>query len=340
MPEYRKDIILDEWVIIATERAKRPENFKEEHVKLEKAGTGICPFDMGNESMTPPEILRMDKTGNIIPENKGDWQIRVVPNKFPALIPDAAPMSKHYGVYMTMDGFGLHEVVIHSPEHIIHLSELEARQLKMLVDVYISRLHDIKKDKRIESVIVMLNQGKEAGASLEHSHSQIFALPLIPPVIQKELYGTRRYFEQHNSCPVCDLIKFEKRENKRIVYENEHFFIIQPFAARNPFETWIVPKLHYSNFEDISEREVESFALCLKMVVDFFYNVMNDPPYNYYIHTGPLNTEDVSGFYHWNFELIPKFSIKAGFEIATGIDINITTPEYTADYMRKSREFK
>ena len=340
MPEYRKDIILDEWVIIATERAKRPENFKDDLVKVEKKSTGICPFDKGNESMTPPEILRMDKEGEIVPESNGDWQIRVVPNKFPALIPDAPPVSRHYGVYMTMDGFGLHEVVIHSPEHITHLSSLETYQLKMIIEVYIRRLQDIKQDKRIESVILMLNQGKEAGASLEHSHSQIFALPLIPPVIQKELHGTGRYFKQHNRCPVCDLIRFEKGESKRIVYENEHFMIIQPFASRNPFETWIVPKLHYPNFEDITEKEVESFAHCLKMLVDFFYNTLNDPPFNYYIHTGPLNTAGISGHYHWNFELIPKLSIKAGFEIATGIDINVTTPEYTAEFMKESRYFR
>jgi len=341
LPEFRKDIILDEWVIIATERAKRPENFKEEKLKIEKQPAGICPFDRGNEPMTPPEILRVNSQGHIVgSSDTDDWQIRVVPNKFPALIPDASAFSKRYGVYMVMDGFGLHEVVIHSPEHITNISELDGSRIKMLIKVYLERLRTIKKDTRIESVIVMLNQGKEAGASLEHSHSQIFALPLTPPILQRELYRTRSYYKQNNRCAVCDLLKFEKEEKKRVVFENKHFIILQPFAARNPFETWIVPKLHHPNFEQIPEEHVESFAHCLKMTVDFFYRDLNEPPFNFYIHTGPMNSRESYEHYHWNFELIPKLSIKAGFEIATGIDINITTPESTAEFMKASSAFK
>ena len=338
MPEYRKDIILDEWVIIATGRAKRPEDFREEKIKIDKKIMGICPFDKGNESMTPPEVLRMDLQGNFV-DSSVDWQIRVVPNKFPALIPDATPYSKMYGVYMVMDGFGLHEVVIHSPEHITNLSELSQFQLELILNVYVKRLREIKKDSRIESVIIMLNQGKEAGASLEHSHSQIFALPLNPPVLEKELHGTRRYFKQNNRCAMCDLMKFEISEDKRVVFDNENFFIIQPYASRNPFETWVVPKKHYPNFENISQSEIKSFAHCLKILSDFFYEELNEPSYNYFIHTGPMHKE-IENHYHWHFELIPKLSIKAGFEIATGIDICITTPEYTAEFMKASKFFK
>ena len=337
MPEYRKDIILDEWVIIATERAKRPENFKEEKVRIAVPKIEVCPFDKGNEAMTPPEILRIDSSGNVIDSGK-DWQIRVVPNKFPALVPNASASSKKYGVYMVMDGFGLHEVVIHSPEHLENISLLSESEIKLIIEVYIKRLRQIKKDIRIESVIIMLNQGKEAGASLEHSHSQIFALPLSPPVLEKEIYGTRSYFKNNQRCAMCDLLNFEIRENKRVVFKNEDFLIIQPFASRNPFETWIVPRRHYPNFENISDIEIKSFARCLKLLVDFFYFELNEPPFNYYIHTGPLQYE-AEDHYHWHFELIPKLSIKAGFEIATGIDICITTPEYTAEFMKASRFF-
>jgi len=340
LPEYRKDIILDEWVIIATERAQRPESFKQELIKVGKKSTGICPFDKGNEYMSPPEILRIDSSGNIVHKSNNDWQIRVVPNKFPALIPNAEAVSRQYGLYTVMDGFGLHEVVIHSPEHITHFNKLEKFQMKILVDVYKRRIRELKKDKRIESIIVMLNQGKEVGASIEHSHSQILALPLIPPLIQKELDVTRRYFKHHDRCPVCDLIRFEMHEKKRVVYENEHFLIIQPFASRNPFETWIVPKLHYPNFEDISDIEVESFTHCLKILTDFLYINLNDPPFNYYIHSVPLSPKDISKYNHWNYKLIPKLSIKAGFEMAAGIDINITTPEYATKFMKKSRCFR
>jgi len=335
MPEYRKDIILDEWVIISTERAKRPELFKEEEIKVESPSKMICPFDKGNENMTPPEILRVDEKGKIINSSNPNWQVRIVPNKFPALKPYAAPGSKLFGIYSIMDGFGLHEVVINSPEHILGLNQLSKQQLKIVTEVYAKRLKDIEKDPRIESVIIMLNQGKDAGASIEHSHSQIFAIPFISPVLEKELIGTSKYYRNYKNCAMCEILAFETQENKRIVFENNHFIILQPFASRNPFETWIVPKKHYPNFEDIDTEEIPSFAECLKILVDFFYNQLGNPSFNYYIHTGPLHTE-THHYYHWHFELIPKLSIKAGFEIATGIDICITTPEDTARFMKES----
>jgi len=338
LPEYRKDIMLDEWVIIATERAKRPENFKEQIVKVESKALSVCPFDSGNESMTPPESLRVDSQGNEVGKD-GQWQIRVVPNKFPALVPNAQPSSRQYGPYMVMDGFGLHEVVVQSPRHITNISELSAQQVELLISVYIRRLRAIKNDSRIESVVIMLNQGKEAGASLEHSHSQIFALPLTPPVQMNEISRTRSYFNRNHSCAMCDIINFEIKEDKRVVYENKEFLMIQPYASRNPFETWIVPRRHDSNFENISAQEAISFAQCLKVLVDFFYADLNNPPFNYYIHTGTLRSPE-SSHYHWHLELEPKLSIKAGFEIATGIDICITTPEYTADYMKAGGFFK
>ncbi|MCL4376835.1 MAG: galactose-1-phosphate uridylyltransferase [Actinobacteria bacterium] len=335
MPEFRRDIILDEWVIIATERAKRPENFREERVKIESTIAAVCPFDRGNESMTPQEIMRMDSTGRITGPESG-WQIRVVPNKFPALKTNSALSSKIVGIYNVMDGFGLHEVVINSPEHILHLGQLSEFNIKLIIDTYLIRLREIKKDSRIESVVIMLNQGREAGASLEHSHSQIFALPFISPVLERELYGTRKYYREHKRCAICDILSFEIRADERIIFENKDFLVLEPFASRNPFETWIVPKRHNPFFEKINIEEIESFAQCLKVLVDFFYIELNNSSFNYYIHTGPLHNDSNYNHYHWHFELVPKLSIKAGFEIATDIDINITTPEYTSEFMKQS----
>lgn len=339
MPQYRKDIILDEWVIIATERAKRPENFREERIKLDSAIYDICPFDAGNESMTPPEILKIDSSGKVSNSPDGPWLVRVVPNKFPALVHNAEPVSYKYGPYMNMDGFGIHEVVIHTPEHITNISSLEASRISIILDVYAKRIRDIKKNARIESVIIMLNQGKEAGASIEHTHSQIFGLPLIPAVLEKEIYGTAKYFKQNRRCAMCEMIEFELSQDRRVVYKNSNFIVIQPYASRNPFETWIVPLWHDPNFENIEETKIADFADCFKRVADFFHTELNEPPFNYYIHTGPLHLEDFNVNYHWNFKFIPKLSIKAGFEIATGIDICITTPEYTADFMKQSKVF-
>jgi len=233
-----------------------------------------------------------------------------------------------------MDGFGLHEVVINSPEHITNIAFLKNQELLLIIDVYTRRLRDISKDKRIESVIIMLNQGKKAGASLEHTHSQIFALPFISPILEKELQGSSKYYRKNKKCVFCKILEFELAENKRIIYQNNNFVIIHPFASRNPFETWIIPKKHYSNFENITTEETISFVDCLKKTIDFFHNELNNPAFNYYIHTGPLHIS-TNEYYHWHFEFIPKLSIKAGFEIATGIDICITTPEDTAYFMKE-----
>ena len=334
MLEFRRDIILDEWVIISDERAKRPKIFKEEKIKVEPKITAVCPFDNGNEFMTPPEIMRMDQSGKIVGTNS-EWQIRVVPNKFPVLKPDAALSTKRIGIYDVMGGFGIHEVIINSPDHLVNLSQLNEFNIKIIIETYVRRIKVIKKDSRIESVVIMLNQGKEAGASLEHTHSQIFAIPFISPVLERELHGTRRYYKNHKCCAMCDILDFEIGENKRKIFENNDFLIIEPFASRNPFETWIVPKKHHSNFETINDEETSSFAECLKILVDFFHYELNNSQFNYYIHTGPLHI-DSNYHYHWHFELIPKLQIKAGFEIATGIDICIATPEYTAEFMKNS----
>jgi len=335
MPEYRKDIILDEWVIIAKERAKRPEIFKEENVKIDKTSDFVCPFDAGNEEMTPPEILRINMQGIPLKNSDPNWQIRVVPNKFPVLKPLMSPGTRIYGLYNIMDGFGLHEVIINSPKHITNLAYLKNRELLLIIDTYSKRLRDIGKDKRIESVIIMLNQGKEAGASLEHTHSQIFALPFISPILEKELQGSLKYYKKNKKCVFCDIINFELTENKRIVYQNNNFVVLHPFASRNPFESWIIPKKHYPNFGNITPEEISSFIECFKKTIDFFHNELNNPAFNYYIHTGPLRI-NADKYYHWHFELVPKLSIKAGFEIATGTDICITTPEDTAHFMKEA----
>jgi len=180
----------------------------------------------------------------------------------------------------------------------------------------------------------MHNQGKEAGASLDHIHSQLFGLPIIPPVLGKELSGTLSYFNHNNRCAMCDILDFELREDKRVVWEDEHFVVLQPFASGSPFETWIVPKSHSPNFDDITDEQISSFAHCLKIMLDFFYTDLDNPAFNYYIHNSPTLI-DTSRYFHWHLELLPKLTIKAGFEMGTGVSINITTPEFTAEYIKE-----
>lgn len=337
MSELRRDIITGEWVIIATERAKRPENFKSSP-DIKKIASEVCPFCTGNEQMTPSEVFSIDSISNRKPDTP-DWKIRVVPNKFPALLPDIKLSIGKNGIYEIISGFGIHEVIINTPEHVFNISDLSTEELKLVVKTYIQRVNELKGDERIKSIIIMLNQGKEAGASLEHTHSQVFGVPIIPPVVGEELQGTLRYFNIKNSCAMCDIIKFEKKDNKRIVFEDEFFVVLEPFASKNPFETWIVPKRHNPHFEKMTEDELESFTNCLKIVVDIFYGELGNPAFNYYIHTGPTLI-DTEKYFHWHLEFVPKLTIRAGFEIGTGVNINITTPEYTADFMKSGIKVK
>jgi len=334
LPQLRKDLITGDWVIIATERAKRPDKFRGvPQSKPVEANNDTCPFCAGNEGMTPREVYALDSGKKRKPNSEG-WQVRVVPNKFPALIPEVDLQSGKEGLYRTMTGFGVHEVIIASPRHICDIALLSPPEIMAMLDAYQNRINELKADDRIQSIIIMHNQGREAGASLDHIHSQLFGLPFIPPVLGKELEGTINYFNRNKKCAMCDMLKFESREAKRVVYQNRHFMVLQPFASGSPYQTWIVPRTHCSNFEYIDGPQKKSLASCLKLVLDFFYRELGNPAFNYYIHTSP-SAIDASHYYHWHLEFLPKLTIKAGFEMGTGVNINITTPESTAEYMRE-----
>ncbi len=335
MPEFRKDLITGEWVIIATERAKRPDKFKKgTSYKKIKTCPESCPFCAGNESMTPKEVFAINSIKERKPDTSG-WQVRVVPNKFPALISNLPLDTSKIGIYDKMSGFGVHEVIIISPKHICNIAELGLKELEVMINSYVNRMLSLREDEKIKSIIIMHNQGKEAGASLDHIHSQLFGLPMIPPVLGKELSGTLAYFNSKNSCAICDILKFEKEEDKRVVFENKDFLVFEPFASGSPYETWIVPKRHAHNFEEMTNEQTKSFAYCLKVMLDFFYKNLDNPPFNYYIHTSPT-LMDTSKYFHWHLELIPKLTIKAGFEMGTGVNINITKPEYTAEFIKEN----
>jgi UDPglucose--hexose-1-phosphate uridylyltransferase len=337
LSEFRKDIISGEWVIISKERARRPEIFKSES-RVKTISTEVCPFCSGNEHMTPGEVFSIDSFEGRKPNTSG-WKVRVVPNKFPALFPKIDLEIGREGIYDIMSGFGVHEVVINTPRHTYNVGDLSSDELKLMVEAYIRRIGELKKDERIKSIIIMLNQGKEAGASLEHTHSQIFGVPFIPPKIGKELSGTIEYFNNNNRCAMCEIINFEKKEDERIIFEDEHFVIIEPFASKVPFETWIVPKRHAYEFESISCEELNSFSYCLKNVLDVFSYELGEPPFNYYIHSSPTFI-DTGKYYHWHLEFLPKLSIPAGFEIGTGVNINIAPLEQTADFIREKLKIK
>ncbi|HUI41799.1 MAG TPA: galactose-1-phosphate uridylyltransferase [Terriglobia bacterium] len=331
MPELRKDPVVGRWVIIATDRAKRPTDFIREKVLIR--GSGFCPFCYGNESKTPPEILAYRNDGSR--HDEPGWSLRVVPNKFPALGIEGTLNRQGDGIYDKMNGIGAHEVIVETPDHWATLATLPAAQVESVLWAYRDRILDLKKDHRLKYVLIFKNHGEAAGASLEHTHSQLIALPVVPKRVLEEVQGARDYYGFKERCVFCDMILQEASNGVRLVAENDEFVALSPFAPRFPFELWIVPKVHQSAFEESSKREFEQLASLLKDMLGRLEAVLDHPAYNYVIHTSPV-PEGQNDFYHWHLEIMPKLTKLAGFEWGTGFYINPTPPEEAAKFLREA----
>ena len=331
MPELRKDPIVGRWVIISPERGKRPSDFA---VKNTPAEDGFCPLCPGNEAWTPPEIFAFREEGTG-PDQPG-WSIRIVPNKFPALQPQGDMARQCDGIFDRMNGIGAHEVVIETPDHSAELPDLALSAIKKILFVFKMRMEELSKDPRFRHIVIFKNRGKEAGASLRHSHSQIIALPIVPKRIMEELEGGKRYYRNHDRCIFCEIIQQESLRGVRIVELNEDFAAFSPFAARFPFETWIMPRSHRSTYAAIQQHEYQTLAEVLSNTLKRLDKVLENPPYNLVFHTAPILGEELP-YFHWHIEIIPKVTKIAGFEWGTGFYINPTPPEQSADYLREVR---
>ena len=330
MPELRKDPIIGRWVIISTERAKRPSEFAREPARIKN---GFCPFCVGNESKTPPEVLAYRPNG-AAPNTEG-WTVRVVPNKFPALAIEGDLNKRGIGMYDRMNGVGAHEVIIETPKHNLDPATVSLYQLTEALWAFRERYLDLRKDPRFKYILVFRNHGKVAGASLEHPHSQIIATPMIPIEIVNEEQGAQRYYQYHDRCIWCDMVQQEIEFGQRVVSQTEHFLEFEPFASKFPFETWLLPKQHEASFATAMTRErITEFAGLLQDALRRIAKCLNGPPYNYAIHTTPCNRED-SELFHWHMVIMPRLTIAAGFEMGTGIYINVTSPEDAARYLRE-----
>ena len=331
MSELRKDPVTGRWVIISSERGRRPSDFQEAPPKRKG---GFCPFCAGNERFTPPEILAYREPGTV-PNSQG-WSLRVVPNKFPALKIEGNLDKTGIGLFDKMNGIGAHEVIIENPSHEMTMTKLPERKIEDILWAYRDRVIDLKKDPRFQSILIFKNEGEAAGASLEHSHSQLIALPIIPRQVSEEIEGARLYYNYKERCIYCDIVRQEMYAEERNVAENEHFLAITPFAARFPFETWIIPKTHNACFDESQPWEYSSLARILKNVLQRLDKVLNIPPYNYIIHTYPLRSQ-MREFYHWHLEIMPKLIRIAGFEWGSGFYINPTSPEEAAKFLREAK---
>lgn len=330
MPELRKDPVTGRWVIIASDRSRRPVDFYREPVKIQ--GGRICPFCPGQESKTPPEVLSFRDCGE---QNAPGWRVRVVPNKFPALRVEGQLDREGEGLYDKMNGIGAHEVVVESPVHEGTLAELSEKNVEEVFWAFRERILDLRKDRRLRFILVFKNHGELAGASLEHSHSQLIALPVVPRRVQEELDGALKYFDYRERCVYCDIVRHEARDARRVVLETEQFLAIAPYASRFAFETWIVPRRHESHFENAESTVMRNLAWVVRAALRKMDRVLEWPAYNLVVHSSPVQDGPLE-HYHWHIELIPKISKVAGFEWGTGFYINPTPPEEAAEYLREA----
>jgi len=337
--ELRKDYLLNRWVVSATERARRPNDFVKPKTVQAKADT--CPLCPGNEHMTPPAVLTYLRTerGTRKDREEGNfrfktWLVRTVPNMFPAFTPPKNPSDAQN--IMQNENFGKaighHEVLIETPNHNDHPPDTPLPQLINVIDAYKDRLIEISSKPYVKYVQIFRNHGVEAGASLSHPHSQIIAVPFLPTIPGEEMAASKTYFDHHGSCIFCDITNKEKQTERHIL-ENDYFEVFAPYASVHPVEFWIVPKHHATNILDHSLDETHSFAQTLQTTLKALKVLVNDPPYNFGIHQA-IN-EDSRGWYHWHVEVYPHLAIWAGFEKSTGMYINTITPETAAQELRK-----
>jgi len=345
--ELRFDLVSKDWVVIATGRGKRPEIFKMEKRKEIKIPKKFCPF-CNIETQGKPKLI-YSHGKRISPEKRGvhrkvggrwvgwspgNWSTVVIPNKYPAFLPSEKLEKKTEGkFYQKMRACGFCELVV-TRDHQAHFPHFEIPQVKEVFDIYQERYLDLMEKPLVNHVSIFHNHGKAAGASQPHPHSQIVTTPLIDIDLQKALLNSERYFKENKKCVYCQMNKWEEKIKKRIVFENEDFLAICPFASKAAFEVIISPKFHSPYFEKIAENQKYQLAQIFQIVMKKLYKALNDSPYNFYLHTAPCDKKDYP-YYHWHFTILPKTSIPAGFEIGTRMEISTIEPEKAAQYLRR-----
>lgn len=335
MPEMRRNPITKTWTIIATERARRPERsiieykLPEHEIEYDKD----CFFCPGNEHTTPPE--EFSYRFNDSQANNPGWSLRVVPNKFAALsLNHKFHIKRETHLKVSSHAAGTAEVIIESPNHSRNISLLSFDQIENILTVYKERYIALSQEQTVKYILIFKNNGIQAGASIAHPHSQIIATPIIPNKVFEEFTGASDYYESSGRCIYCDIIKAELKDKSRIIYENEDFLSFAPYASRVPFETWVIPKFHSARYQDLNNNELKNLAEMWKITLGKLYFGLGNPPYNYFIHTSPTQ-KNTDRYYHWHMELLPKLTIEAGFELGTGMYINIAIPEDCAEFLRE-----
>jgi UDPglucose--hexose-1-phosphate uridylyltransferase len=329
MSEMRQDLTTGEWVIIAKDRGSRPHDFTRAHPRpAMPVYSPSCPFCAGNEAMTPPEVLRYRDA------ETSNWQVRVFPNEFPALAPGGSTTSRREeGIYLRMDGVGIHEVIVETPLHNQPLALMDDKDVERVLTAYRERFNTLREEASVRSITIFKNHGPSAGTSLMHSHSQLLAAPVVPERWRRMRTTALDYYDRTGRSLYTDIREHEQNEGARIVLKNEKYVVLQPFASRRAFETWIMPITPHASFGDIPAEDLPYLAHALKVTLCTLHRGLNDPDYNYIIETAPPGEED-DRFFLWHMRIVPRLNTMAGFEIGTGICINPALPEETARFLK------
>jgi UDPglucose--hexose-1-phosphate uridylyltransferase len=311
------------WNIVVLDKIADVSDFKPEPHPKDPQG---CRFCYGNESETPYEIIAHRKYG---PPNSPGWTVRVLPNKYPALRIEGDLVKEGIGVFDMMSGIGAHEVIVDTPDHFRDMADLTCAEMEEVVWAYLARSTDLRRDKRFKYVLIFKNYGSSAGASLEHPHSQLIALPIVPKVVQEEIDGAAKYYDYKERCVFCDMLRQEQADKDRIIYDGRYFTAFCPYVSRFSYEVWILPKRHQSDFANLQRDCVSDLARSLRDCLAMIKGLLSDPSYNFIIHSSPINGHDRED-YHWHIEIMPKLAKIAGFEWGSGFYINPVPPEIAA----------
>jgi UDPglucose--hexose-1-phosphate uridylyltransferase len=325
--EIRQNKATKEWVIYAPARGKRPHDFQRQTEQRQALPScdPKCPFCVGNDASLATIIC--EQAG----PDHGMWQVRVVANKYPALTPDGAGERYAEGPYVAMQGYGHHEVIIESPRHDQDIATMPEQDVTAVLAMYKQRYVEHRQNPRNLLILIFRNHGQRAGASLIHPHSQIITTGMIPRNVRTREDEAQRYHDEWGRCVYCDIIAFEQTDRQRVVLENDSFIAFVPYAAEVPFETWIVPKRHQTDFVHISDVECDDLTHALRSVLGRFRTKLNDPDYNYVLNTSTRVTNEPQ--LHWYVRVRPRLVTRAGFEIGSGMRINPSLPEADAAFL-------
>jgi UDPglucose--hexose-1-phosphate uridylyltransferase len=327
MPELRQNRFTKEWVIIATERARRPEELRVQRDSPPPLPhySETCPFCPGNERLAPPAVLAIPPNDN--------WRVRVVPNKFAALSREGQPTRTIERSRRTMNGVGIHDVIIESRDHALTTALLPVEQVAEALGCFLRRFTEVSADPRVTHVTIFKNHGVGAGTSLEHPHSQLIGTPAISSQVRQRLYEALRHYDEFGECIFCEALKEDLADPVRVVLASELFVAVEPFASGTPFATYIYPRRHMASFGDINPAEITDLATVLKTVLAKLYVGLQNPDFNYAIRTAPHENAGVL-YYHWYISVIPRLTRVAGFELGSGMFINTVLPEAAAEFLR------